>query len=56
MPVREFGGTPQYNTQVKNDERKRAFAQKHNIPLLEISYKDKKYEKVEAILRKEGII
>lgn len=56
MPVEEFGGVSQHTVQVKNDERKREYARKNGIPLLEISYKDKKYEKVEAILKKHKII
>lgn len=56
MPVEEFGGVSQFITQVKNDERKREYTQKHGIPLLEISYKDKKYEIVENILKKHTII
>ncbi len=56
MPVEEFGGISQHNIQIKNDERKREYAHNHNIPLLEISYKDKKYEKVENILKEHKII
>lgn len=56
MPVKEFGGNRQYDVQVKNDELKKAYVQKHNIELIEISYKDKKIEKVETILRKHNII
>ena len=56
MPVKEFGGNRQYDVQVKNDELKKKYVKKHNIELIEISYKDKKIEKVEAILRKHKII
>ena len=56
MPVKEFGGNRQYIAQIKNDELKRNYAQNHNIELIEISYKDKKIEKVESILRKYKII
>ena len=40
----------------ENDELKKEYVKKHNIELIEISYKDKKIEKVEAILRKHKII
>jgi len=56
MPVKEFGGNRQYDAQIINDELKRTYIQKHNIELLEISYKDKQIEKVESILRKHKII
>lgn len=56
MPVEKFGGNRQYDIQVKNDNLKREYIQKHNIELIEISYKDKKIEKVETILRKHNII
>lgn len=56
MPVKEFGGNRQYAAQLKNDELKRAYAKEHNIELIEISYKDKQIEKVEAILREHKII
>ena len=55
-PVEEFGGRTQYKQQQKNDELKREYANKHNIPLIEISYKDKKYEKVKKILEENQII
>lgn len=56
MPVNEFGGNRQYSSQIKNDELKRAYAKEHNLDLIEISYKDKQIEKVEAILREHKII
>lgn len=56
MPVKEFGGNKQFDVQVKNDEHKRAYVKKHNIELIEISYKDKKIEKIESILRSRKII
>ena len=56
MPVDEFGGEAQYDIQVKNDELKREYAKKHNIQLIEISYKNKKYEKIEAILKEHKVI
>ncbi len=54
--VDEFGGERQYKYQTENDNIKRQYARNHNIPLIEISYREKKYEKVEEILRKNGII
>ena len=56
MPVEEFGGDDQYKYQIKNDKLKKEYAEKHDIKLIEISYKEKKYEKIEAILRENGII
>lgn len=56
MPVNEFGGNSQYNTQVKNDKLKKEYVKQHNIKLIEISYKKKKYDKIETILRESGII
>lgn len=55
-PVDEFGGRTQFESQIKNDELKREYAQKHHIELVEISYKDKKYERVSEILKSTGII
>ena len=55
-PVDEFGGVYQYNVQVKNDELKREYTRSHNIPLIEISYKDKKYEEIKEILTEKGIL
>lgn len=56
MPVEEFGGQTQHDIQVRNDNLKRQYVKKHNIQMIEISYKDKKYEKVKAILKKYNII
>lgn len=55
-PVDEFGGKSQFTIQKKNDELKRSYAKEHGIPLYEIPYKNKKFEKVEAFLRKKEII
>ena len=55
-PVEEFGGSIQFAAQKRNDEIKREYVKRQHIPLVEISYKDKKYEKVEAILKENGII
>ena len=54
--VEEFGGEHSFVNQQRNDEAKRRYAQEKNIELVEISYKDKKYEKVESILKFKNII
>ena len=56
MPVEAFGGAWKFAIQQRNDEEKRKYAKKKGIKLIEISYKNKKYEGVESILRDEGII
>lgn len=56
MPVEEFGGERRFAIQQRNDEEKRKYAKEHAIKLLEISYKNKKYETVESILRDQLII
>ncbi len=55
-PVEEFGGEKQFAIQKRNDEEKRKYAKNNNIILIEISYKKKKYEVVESILKAHGII
>lgn len=55
-PVAEFGGEVRHNIQVQNDELKKEYIKKHNIELIEISYKDKQIEKIESILRNYNII
>ena len=55
-PVDEFGGKVQFEIQKKNDERKRKYAAEHGIPLLEIPYKNKKYENVGKFLSANNII
>ncbi|MGH0686015.1 hypothetical protein [Bacillus mycoides] len=55
-PVAEFGGVSQYESQVKNDELKRVYAKKHNIPLFEIPYTFNTYEKEIEFLKTAGII
>ena len=54
--VAAFGGEEQFEIQKKYDEMKREYAAEHGIPLLEIKNKDRKYAKVEEILKKQGII
>lgn len=56
MPVEEFGGERRFVIQQRNDEKKRKYAKAKDIKLIEISYKNKKYDKVESILRDEHII
>lgn len=55
-PVVAFGGERQFEIQKKNDELKRKYATEHGILLLEIPYKNKKYEKVERFLRDNNVI
>lgn len=55
-PVDEFGGKVQFEMQKKNDELKRKYAIEHEITLLEIPYKNKRYDKVEEFLRENNVI
>ena len=55
-PVDEFGGELEFEKQVKHDTLKREYAEAHGIPLIEISYKDKEYDKIKEILQKNGIL
>lgn len=55
-PVIEFGGERRFAIQQRNDEVKRKYAEGHRIPMIEISYKSKKYETIESILRDNHII
>lgn len=55
-PIEEFGGERRFAIQQRNDEEKRKYANDNNIKLIEISYKNKKYEKVESILKEHHII
>ena len=55
-PVAEFGGERAYNNQLRNDERKRQYALEHNIKLIEISYRMKKYDRIKELLSQNGII
>ncbi|RDU21914.1 hypothetical protein [Anaerosacchariphilus polymeriproducens] len=54
--VEEFGGEGQFEKQKANDELKKQYAIDHNIELLEISYKDKKYDDIEKILIENRIL
>lgn len=56
MPVEEFSGERRFAIQQRNDEEKRKNAKEYEIKLLKISYKNKKYETVEFILRDQLII
>lgn len=56
MPVEEFGGESQYEEQVINDQLKRDYAKKNNLELIEISYKDKNFDKIETILKDHNIL
>lgn len=55
-PIEEFGGGHRFAIQQRNDNKKRKYAQENKIQLVEISYKDKKYERVEEILKEHNII
>ena len=55
-PVEEYGGKIQYQQQVLNDQKKQQYAACHKIKLISISYKDKKKETIEALLRSFEII
>ena len=55
-PVDEFGGKVQFEMQKRNDELKRKYASEHGMILLEIPYKNKKFEKVEEFLRANNVI
>ena len=55
-PVEKFGGERAFVIQQRNDEEKRKYAREKNIKLIEISYKEKKYETVEFILMSQHII
>ncbi|MBR4948557.1 MAG: hypothetical protein IKZ29_08365 [Clostridiales bacterium] len=54
-PVEEFG-IYKFQQQIKNDGLKRQYTASHNIPLIEISYKQKQIGIVEEILKNNGII
>lgn len=54
--VEEFGGEEQFQLQIKNDSLKRQYAKENNIKLIEISYKTKRIEQIEDILRKENVL
>lgn len=55
-PVEDFGGDEQFQSQIKNDSLKRQYVKEHKIKLIEISYKSKKINQIEDILRKEGVL
>ena len=55
-PIDEFGGETAYIQQEQNDTRKREYAHNNRIPLYEISYKNKRYDKVQKFLLEHGII
>lgn len=50
QPVEYFGGEERFAVQQANDDRKRAYAAKHNIPLLEIPYTCKTDESIIQLL------
>ena len=56
MPVEEFGGKKRFAIQQENDAKKREYAEKNGINLIEIPYQSKRYETIEKTLRENGII
>ena len=50
-PNKYFGGEEQFKIQQEHDRRKREYAKKNNIKLLEIWYYD--YDRIDEILNKE---
>lgn len=56
QPVEEFGGEAGFRRQKEHDRRKRIYARIYGIPLIEIPYTDKKYDKVKQILKEKGVI
>ena len=55
-PIDEFGGERSFRIQQRNDKEKKRYAEEKKIKLIEISYKDKKYETIESILKDNNII
>lgn len=55
-PVLEFGGEYSFAKQQRNDNMKRQWCIHNSVFLLEISYKDKKYDTVLSILFDAGVI
>jgi hypothetical protein len=55
-PVEEFGGERRFQIQQLNDNAKRKYVEEHGIQFIEISYKDKQYEKIENILKLNKIL
>lgn len=50
-PVKYFGGEERFHIQQANDNKKRSYAIKHNIPLLEIPYTCKSDESIIQLLK-----
>ena len=55
-PVDEFGGERQFDIQITNDSLKKDYVEKHGIPLIELSYKEKNIEKIQGVLKNNGIV
>ena len=51
-PIEYFGGIDRYNKQIENDNKKRYYAHKNNIPLIEIPYTENSNNKVHQFLSK----
>lgn len=55
VSVEYFGGNETFERQQEHDRRKREYAEKIGVPLIEIPYTADTYEKVAAILQEYGI-
>jgi hypothetical protein len=55
-PFYEFGGNKAFESQAKNDQLKRNFAKRKNIPLIEIPYTCNSYDDEISFLKKSGVI
>ncbi len=51
-PVKFFGGEEKYRKQKRYDDLKREYCKKHQILLIEVSYKDSVKEKLRVLLKK----
>ena len=55
-PVKEFGGKLQFKYQVEIDKLKLEYANRHNIPLVQIPYTCNTYEKEVKFLKEYKVI
>ncbi|HIQ94786.1 TPA: hypothetical protein IAB29_06625 [Candidatus Ventrenecus stercoripullorum] len=55
-PVKEFGGSSQFEHQIENDKLKLNYADKRNIPLIKIPYTCNTYEKEVEFVKQNIII
>lgn len=54
-PIDWFGGLAKFEQQQEHDRRKRAYAAKLNVPLIEIPYTVCQYDKIVSLLQDSGI-